>query len=330
MKKKIFGIIGVLVVLFALSATATAAPFVTGDIFASVGNGLVKHYTSAGVLVEILDTGKGPWSYTTGSTFDKNNNLYVTDFSAGTVSKFDALGILVGNFGSGYSGSPESIVFDASGNAYVGAVNGDNDIRKFDASGTPLAQYNVDIEDRGSDWIDLAADQKTIFYTSEGYLIKRYDVSTSTQLADFATLPSKPCYALRIRPNGDVMVACTNNAYRVDSTGALAQTYSVGNAGGLFALNLDPDGTHFWTGSTYTNKLYKVDITTGAIDQTIDTAADSGIQLLGGVSKLGEIKVGCGNNCDGNGGSIPEFPTVALPIMSVLGIMFLMSRKKPN
>jgi len=33
---------------------------------------------------------------------------------------------------------------------------------------------------------------------------------------------------------------------------------------------------------------------------------------------------------DPNCTQVPEFPTVALPIMSVLGIMFLMSRKKHN
>jgi sugar lactone lactonase YvrE len=40
--------------------------------------------------------------------------------------------------GTGSSGSPKSIVFDANGNVYIGAVDGDNYIRKFDASGNPL------------------------------------------------------------------------------------------------------------------------------------------------------------------------------------------------
>jgi hypothetical protein len=36
------------------------------------------------------------------------------------------------------------------------------------------------------------------------------------------------------------------------------------------------------------------------------------------------------DNSEADGGQIPEFPTVALPIMSVLGLMFLMSKRKHN
>ena len=57
------------------------------------------------------------------------------------------------------------------------------------------------------DWIDLSADKCTLLYTSEGTLIRRFNVCTNTQLTDFATLPAGACYALRIRANGEVMVA---------------------------------------------------------------------------------------------------------------------------
>ena len=33
----------------------------------------------------------------------------------------------------------------------------------------------------------------------------------------------------------------------------------------MFALNLDPDGTTFWTGDDQTGTVYHVDIATGAI-----------------------------------------------------------------
>ncbi|MDX1670055.1 MAG: hypothetical protein R3194_11600, partial [Limnobacter sp.] len=38
------------------------------------------------------------------------------------------------------------------------------------------SQFDVATDDRGSDWIDLAADQCTMYYTSEGTLVKRFDV----------------------------------------------------------------------------------------------------------------------------------------------------------
>src|SRR5713226_1640132 len=173
---------------FGLAALPAAAiPYQIGDVFVAVGNGKVQHRDAAGNLLETLDTLQG--GFTTGMAFDSLGNLYVTDFSAGTVSKFNNQGTLLGTFGSGYSGAPESIVFDRNGNAYVGAVNGDNHIRKLGPTGNALGQFAVATEDRGSDWIDLAADQCTMFYTSEGRSVKRFNVCTNTQLTNFNVNP---------------------------------------------------------------------------------------------------------------------------------------------
>jgi hypothetical protein len=49
-------------ILFALGAvlmaasTAVAGPFTMGDVFASVGNGLVREFTPTGTLVQTLNT----------------------------------------------------------------------------------------------------------------------------------------------------------------------------------------------------------------------------------------------------------------------------------
>jgi len=144
-----------------LPESTLATTFQTGDVFAAVSTGRVNWYRADGTLVKQLDSQQP--GYTAGMAFDVSGNLYVTNFGAANVSRFDNAGNLLGTFGSGYSGSPESIVFDAGGNVYVGSVNGDNKIRKFDSAGVPLAQYAVAIERRGSDWIDLSTDQKTMF-----------------------------------------------------------------------------------------------------------------------------------------------------------------------
>jgi hypothetical protein len=68
---------------------------------------------------------------------------------------------------------------------------------EYDSTGTQVAVFSPQAEDRGTDWIELAADQKTLFYTSEGTHVKRYDLSTSTQLTDFASVPGTS-YALRL------------------------------------------------------------------------------------------------------------------------------------
>ena len=81
--------------------------------------------------------------------FDSTGKLYVTDFGGNGVTVFDTDGSRIGPFGgTNFGQHPESIVFDAAGNL--------------------LARFDVATETGGgSDWIDLAPDQCTLFYTSE-------------------------------------------------------------------------------------------------------------------------------------------------------------------
>src|SRR5437660_682490 len=86
----------VLFLSFLMSAAAEGqgVPYKLGDIFVSVSSGQVQHRDGTGNLLEILNTRQG--AATTGMAFDSLGNLYVTDFDAGTVSKFDSQGALIG------------------------------------------------------------------------------------------------------------------------------------------------------------------------------------------------------------------------------------------
>lgn len=288
LSRAIGALVTVACVVVMMAQTASAAPpvaFAVGDVMAGVGNGSVKQFDPTGVLKDTL-VGT-PSSFTTGMAFDSAGNLYVTDFNAGNVDKYDTNGNFLGAFITGLTGSPESLTFDAAGNLYVGQADGARDVRKYDSTGAFLASYPVATGPRGSDWIDLAADQCTLFYTSEGALVKRYNVCTNAPLADFATLPSLNAYALRIRPNGDVIVAATNAVYRLDSTGTLVQTYTIPGASLLFGMNLDPDGTSFWTGDLSTGAINRVDIASGAIITTFNSAP---LVELDGLAVVGEIR----------------------------------------
>lgn len=64
---------------------AFAAPFSYGDIFASVNNGQVRHYSSSGVLLQTLDTGLG--GITGGLGFDQEGNLYVANHSRNSITR---------------------------------------------------------------------------------------------------------------------------------------------------------------------------------------------------------------------------------------------------
>ncbi len=152
----------------ALTFEQAAQAFPNGDVFVSVGNGLVREYTPSGTLVQTLNTGTGSGIFTTGMAFDSFGSLYVTDFNANAVTVFSPAGLNMGSFGSGYNANPESILFDSLGNVYVGQADGSHKILSFDSSGTPNGSFSPALENRGTDWIDLATNQCTMRYTSEG------------------------------------------------------------------------------------------------------------------------------------------------------------------
>ena len=201
-------------------------------------------------MVQTLDTthpGEGD-----GLAFDSSGNLYATaGFSANTMVKFDNTGtLLTANFGSGYNSHPESVVIDNTNKVlYVGQPDGSHQVLKFDFDGNPLANYSPAIQDRGTDWVDLAADLHTIRYTSEGDTIFQYDLATNTQLANFNAvgLTGSNAYAHRILSDGGELVADTSQIVRLDSAGNVVKTYTIPSISLLFAINLDPDGTSFWT-----------------------------------------------------------------------------------
>jgi hypothetical protein len=245
-----------------------ALPYSEGDVFAGVGDGKINHYAPDGTLIQVLDNTTGS-NEQTGMAFDADGNLYTTNFTDQSMSKFDNNGgLLVASWGGPFGIRPESVVFDAAGNLYTGEVDGAELLRKWTPAGMEIATFALATEDRGIDWIDLAADQCTMFYTSEGYEVKRYDVCNDTQLADFATLPNRPAFALRIRQNGEVIVAATDYVYRLAPDGSLMQSYpktDYGETGSFFALNLDPDGETFWTAGYTTGNIYRINIETGAL-----------------------------------------------------------------
>jgi hypothetical protein len=282
MAKKVFILCAFMLIMF----QDILAQFQNGDVFVAVGSGQVQRRSSAGVLLQTLNTGQG--GFTTGMAFDQSGNLYVTNFSASSVSKFNSNGVLQGFFGSGYS-NPESIVFDGSGNAYVGNLGAG--IRKFSSAGVFLGTTFTG----RVDWMDLAADQCTMLRTTESSFIGTHNVCTNTVLPNFSSGLGGNAYALRIRPNGEVLLANGFNILRLSAAGAVIQTYDIGGHDGWFALNLNNDGTSFWSADFNTSTVHRFDIATGSVLTNFSTGTGSGTVF--GLAVFGEFQASlCANN----------------------------------
>ena len=255
----------------ALGAPASASTvWSTGDVFAGVGAGKYNAYDNTGAFKETIDQAIGSGE-TTGCAFNSpRTKLFTTNFQNDKVVVFDDADphTVLDSFSTGLAGN-ESVVFDAAGNYYVGHADGDRDIEKYDTSDNLVATYDVVTGPRGTDWVELAADQSTIFYTSEGSTIRRFDTATSTQLPDFSTALNQS-FALRLLPPGDgsggLLVANFADVKRLDASGNVVQSYDAPGEDSWFALNLDPNGTSFWSAGIFSGNLYRFNIATGAIE----------------------------------------------------------------
>jgi hypothetical protein len=271
-------------------AARADTPFLSGQVFASVGFSTVNVYGSGSSTPSssLVDSTGEP--FTTGSAFDANDNFYVTDDTSGDISEFSSTGTPMGQFATGLQ-NPESLVFDNSGNLYVGQQT-----TPYVAEFTPSGQRLPDIgplqtELYGADWIDLSSDQCTLYYTTEGTDILRYNKCTNTQLPNFNLSPftGLGAFEVRILADGDVLVADSNAVLLLDQNGNVIQTYSCASLPGcqglLFAVSVDPDGTSFWTGDSFSGNIWQVDLATGQVLQTIDATT----AYLYGLSVNGQL-----------------------------------------
>jgi hypothetical protein len=254
-----------------------------GDLFLGVANGSYQVRDQAGALKETLTTGRG--GFTTGCAFDAADNLYGTEFSANNVSVFQGPNAPHTNslFGGGYS-TPEMVAFDAAGNVYVGNL-GDG-IHQYTAAGIFVKKIIAGVR---VDFFDIAADQDTILFGQEGADIKTASIASGLQGANFSTGTATQAFAMRILPDGGLLLADLNNIKRYDAAGVVIDTYDATGENSWFSLNLDPDGTSFWAGNFNTASYYKFDIGTGGLDNYIAGPFNTG---TGGGSLFGMCLLG--------------------------------------
>lgn len=257
-------------------AEATHSSFAPGDVFVALRSGQVLWYHPDGTLNKTLTgviQGK-----VEGLGHDASGNLYVSHYCAdlsvcqtgNAFEKFNTLGISQGQFGSDYC-IPFSILFDGSGRAYVGQSECDG-ILELNADGVLQRSFAAEAENQGAVWIELANDGCTMFYTSRGQKVKRFNICTNEQLADFYTFPGAATLnQLRVLPNGDILVAADTQILRINPFGTVVQVYDVATEFELwYGVALVGDGT-FWASNYGTSNVYRFDIDTGGILDSFNT-----------------------------------------------------------
>lgn len=274
----------------------SATTWGVGDVFVAIGGGSYKVYSNTGTFKETITTSS---DLTAGCAFNSQFDLYTTNSTNTKVFKFDgdiphSLLQTVDTNANSAAGHSESIVFDASGNFYVGHQDGNRDVLKYNSAGAFQDNFDVPFELRGSDWIDLAVDQKTLYYTSEGTRVLRYDVAADVSLDDapVAAGALTKAFALRLLSpfdgTGGLIVANNANIKRLSGSpsGAVVRTYDASGQNDWQTLALDPDGVHFWAGDWKTGKLYKFNL--GSSSPVLGPISTGANKSLGGICVMGQ------------------------------------------
>ena len=123
-----------------------------------------------------------------GCWFDSQFNVYLTDVENTKVVKYN----LANSHSASPFANPTTLLGDGHSNSIVMAVNGDvyvghqagtpYKLVRYRSDGTLPVGYSPSVENGGVDWMDLATDQKTLFYTSRGRDIRTFDVFSGTQI----------------------------------------------------------------------------------------------------------------------------------------------------
>lgn len=265
-------------VFLLVSVHGAQQTFAPGDVFVSLETGAIQWRLPDGTLRAWLAPTVPGWGE--GMAFDRSGNLHIARWrvdqfglTGNTVERFNPLGMSMGKVGHGYDCDPHTIAFDSGGSPYVGQASCRRSILKFSPAWAQPAEHLVAEDDQGVFWMDLAPDDCTIYYTSYGLNVKRYDACSGTQLPDFNAAPLRGATSqdLRLLPDGGVLVSSGPVIVRLDASGVEVRSYDVPGDSALWAgLDLTGDGG-FWAANYFSSNVYKFDLATGTVLDSFNT-----------------------------------------------------------
>lgn len=256
--------------------------FQTCDVFVGVGGGEINWFrpnTCPGVPSSVTFQGTLQATgfsdtYMTGMSFDVNGGcltigqpcLYATTFNANTIAVFDVTGAYLGSCGAVGHADPtlnsdiESAIvvpgYSTGPSIFFGQADGDRNVLQYplpcNSSSTPTASFapctagSCAGTERGTDWVDMTTNLCDLHYTSENLGILDYNVCTNTQGTALTTsLPGSNAYAHKALSDGSVIVADTNAAVHVSSTGTVINSCAQSAGTELFSMDILPDQQSF-------------------------------------------------------------------------------------
>ena len=165
----------------------------------------------------------------------------------------------------------------------MGQADCSGDILKVDPHGNRLDQYNVADEKRGSSHILLDQDQCTMYYTSQGAYVKRFNVCTYTQLSDFNSTPLPDpvggAFEMALLPGGGMLVANFGVIARLDAAGNLVRIFDApADTHCWLGIALDSDSTSFWATNWCGSSATRFDLVTGNVIES-HLASDTGFMV---------------------------------------------------
>jgi hypothetical protein len=276
---------GILIYII-ISNSVLAQIFEKGDIFLAVGGDTlpsqVDWYREDGTFVATL------WDsissgFTTGIEFNSDGNLFVTNFIALSVSKYNNDGTFIDFFGSGHT-NPESITFDTLGRVYIGNVFGG--LHRFLPDGT----FDKIIVSGRVDFTDIDVSNDTILYTQESSDIRRVVISDGSDPGNFTTGTATQAFAIKILTgarSGKVLLADLENVKLFRADGTVERTYDMPGEDSWFSLNLSYDDSTFWSGNFDSGIAYKFAIDSGNMIRFLDSG--KGSNRLYGIAIFDEI-----------------------------------------